>query len=60
MEKDTNLDAYNKGVKIVRSCISIQQLTTAYNWIWLYKKKYGQTRHWEGLLSYCSKRRNAL
>jgi len=54
------MKAYNKGMDIIKSCKTLPQLRTAYNWVWLYKKKYGETNLWESLLSYCSKRRNCL
>ena len=35
--------AFKKGWEIIRSCKNSTQIRNAYNWIWLYKKMYGES-----------------
>ena len=54
------IQAYQKGRKIIRSCENAAQIYNAYNWVWLYKNMYGETDLWKKLYNYCTQRRNRL
>ena len=54
------IEAFKKGWEIIKSCKNTTQLLNAYQWIWLYKKMYGETERWNMLYKFCTKRRNRL
>ena len=54
------INAYNKGLKIISSCINSTHIHIAYNYIHNYRLLFGKTRMWKDLYGYCSKRREIV
>jgi len=49
--------AYNKGVKIIRSCQTGAHIIGAFNYIHNYRVMFGDTELFRQLWKYCTKRR---
>ena len=56
MEKE----AYDKGIKIIRSCKSSAHIKTAYNYVFNFRNIFGDTDMWNKLYEKCSKKRKTL
>ena len=60
LKKVPEKKAFKKGWEIIRSCKNPTHIHIAYNWIWLYKKMYGETEDWKTLYKFCTRRRKRL